>query len=261
MNLRQFGLSLLAGMLALFALAGLALAATRAPPEPSPLPVGLSNREVAVTSDYRGARVTVFGANPVVNRGGDIVIVLRGPDRSTVVMRKRRVLGLWVNGDPVRFSASPSFFAVYSTRPINEIIDNRQVWRYRLNAAALAVLDGATPADTDPGDYRRALVELRTQAGLYRVNPRGVSVDDGLLFQADFAIPANAPIGVYQAQVFVFRNGILISQKDSEVTVDRTGLERRIYQLAKQNSLLYGLMTVALALSAGLGAAFLFRRQ
>lgn len=235
--------------------------AQRPPPEPEPLPVGLSSRQVAVTSDYRGEQITVFGVNPPANRGGDIVIVMRGPDRPVTLMRKRRVLGLWVNGDPVSFSAAPSFFAVYSTRPLNEIIDPAEIWRHRLNATALPILDGSTPADANPGDYRRALVALRTESGLYRVNPRGVTLDDDLLFQAHFAIPATAPIGVYQSQVLVFRNGVLISRKDDEVLVDRSGLERRIYEFATQSSFFYGVVSVLLALGAGLVAALVFRRR
>jgi uncharacterized protein (TIGR02186 family) len=250
---------LLCAMLALM-FAGAAFA-QRPPPEPSPLPVGLSTGEVAVTSDFRGAAVTIFGVNPPENRGGEIIIVLRGPDRPATVMRKSRVLGLWVNRDPVRFSAAPGFFAVYSTQPVGQLLDRNQIWRLKLDPASLAALAGRTPADADPGDYRRALVDLRTEAGLYRVNPQGVSVRDGLLFRADFAIPANAPLGAYQAEIFVVRNGIVISREDSAVTVDRRGLERSVYQLATQNGFFYGLLCVAMALLAGLAAAYAFRRS
>ena len=260
MTARALTHPLMAALLALTAWTA-AAHAQRPPPEPSPLPVGLSTGEVAVTSDFRGAAVTIFGVNPPENRGGDIIIVLRGPDRPATVMRKSRVLGLWVNRDPVRFSAAPGFFAVYSTRPVAQMLDRNQIWRLQLEAASLATLSGRTPADADPGDYRRALVELRTDAGLYRVNPSGVSVRDGLLFRADFAIPANAPLGAYRAEVLVVRNGIVISQEESAVTVDRRGLERTIYELATQHSFLYGLICVAMALLAGLAAAFAFRRK
>ncbi|MFZ4122595.1 MAG: TIGR02186 family protein [Caulobacterales bacterium] len=247
-------------LVALLCLCGAALA-QRSPPEPTPLPVGVTNRDVAVTSDYRGASVTVYGVNPAANRGGDVVIVLRGPDRPQRVMRKRRILGLWINSDPVTFTAAPSYFAVYSTRPVTQILDAQQLWRYRLNVAALAELGGEVPGDADPADYRRALVRLKGREGLYRTNSSGVRVEESVLFQADFALPANAPLGSYTIQTFVFRNGVLLSQKDDQVVVDRRGVERTVYDLATHYSFFYGLLTVGLALLSGWVAAMVFRRS
>jgi uncharacterized protein (TIGR02186 family) len=250
-------------LLAIFALFALALPALaqREPPEPAPLPAGVTNREISVTSEYSGAQVTIFGYNPAANRGGDIVVVLRGPDRSARLMRKRPILGLWINGDPVTFSAAPAYFAVYATRPLGTFLDQGQIWRYRLNPAALAQLDSATPADADPGDYRRALVRLKTDAGLYRTVPGGVQLREDGIFTADVAIPANAPIGLYTAQAYVFRNGLLISVAEDQVVVERRGFERRVYDLAHNQSLLYGLTAVLLAAAFGWTAAAIFRRS
>ena len=102
--------------LAVLLLAG-APARAQAPTEgASELPVGVAEEQITVSSDYRGSFITVFGYNPDRRGRGDIVVVLRGPPQAAVVMRKRRVFGLWINGDPVRFSEAPSFFAGTLTR-------------------------------------------------------------------------------------------------------------------------------------------------
>ncbi|MGE0830508.1 MAG: TIGR02186 family protein [Hyphomonadaceae bacterium] len=240
-----------------------ARARARQAPEPPPpeLPAAVTDEDIAVTSDYRGFRVTVFGVNPDRRGRGDIVVALRGPNEPTVVRRKRRFLGLWVNGQPVRFEETPVFFAVYSARPLREIAGPQAIAALRLDAAAAARLAGATPADADPSDYRQALVRLRRNAGLFVEDQTGLRMLGNGLFRAQIRIPANAPIGRYSAEVYLFRNGQLVSSQESVVMVSRQGVERTIHDLALGLPILYGLTTILIALGAGWAAAFFFRRS
>jgi uncharacterized protein (TIGR02186 family) len=246
-------------------LAGPALAQT--PDVASDLPAAVVEEQITVSSDYRGSFITVFGYNPDRRGRGDIVVVLRGPPESAVVMRKRRVLGLWINGDPVRFSETPSFFAVLSNRPLRSIAPPQAIWRYQLDPAASARLQSRT-GDADPSAYRNALVRLRRAQGLYqeysgRASPEqrgGLTLYQGGLFRAVVRLPANAPIAQYHADTYLFRDGRLISAQRIPITISRVGIERRIHDLATGASWLYGIVTVLLALAAGWVAAFLFRR-
>ncbi|MBC7767282.1 MAG: TIGR02186 family protein [Phycisphaerales bacterium] len=243
-------------------------AAAQAPADvASDLPAGVAEDSITVSSDYRGSYVTVFGVNPDRRGRGDIVVVVRGPNEGAVVMRKRRVLGLWVNGDPVRFSEAPSFFAVLSNRPLRSIASAESIWRYQLDPAASAQLESST-GDSDPSDYRAALVRLRRAQGLYQVYAGGATPDQrggltmyqGGLFRAVVRLPANAPIAQYQADTYLFRDGRLISAQRIPISISRVGIERRIHDLATKFPLFYGMLTVMLALAAGWVAAFLFRR-
>ena len=244
------------------ALATVSLAAAQAPPRVPDLATGITDESVAVTTDYRGARLTVFGVH---SRGGrarsDVVIVLRGPGQDQVVRRKRRILGVWVNTDPVRFHSAPNFFALASTRPIGSFLDPTTIGRLGLDPAALARLQGATPADTDSAVYRRALVRLRQAQGLYRFSPRGLVMEEDGAFKAPFIIPANAPVGRYAVNVYLFRDGRLVRSKPGAVVISRIGMEKAIYTAAHERPLLYGIGAVLLALAAGYAAALAFRRR
>lgn len=233
----------------------------------SPLPAAVAEEEINVESDYRGSYVTVFGVNPDRRGRGDIVVVVRGPSESAVVLRKRRVWGLWVNGDPVRFSAAPTFFAVLSNRPVRDIASPQSIWRYQLDPAASAQLDSAVPASGDPSAYRQALVRLRHGQGLYQWHSgrplpdrRGLTMYQGGLFRAVVRLPANAPIARYYADTYLFRDGRLISSQRIPIMISRVGIERRIHDLATAGSWGYGVLTVMLALFAGWIAALIFRR-
>jgi uncharacterized protein (TIGR02186 family) len=233
------------------------------------LPAAVVEEQITVSSDYRGSFITVFGVNPDRRGRGDIVVVLRGPNVRTVVMRKRNVYGLWINDDPVRFAGAPSFFAVLSNRPLRQIASPQSIWRYQLDPAASAQLESAIPGEGDPSAYRRALVRLRYAQGLYQTyigrptpeRPRGgLTMYQGGLFRAEVRLPANAPIAQYHADTYLFRDGRLISSQRIPVTIARVGIERRIHDLATTQSFLYGLVTVLFALFAGWIAALLFRR-
>lgn len=232
------------------------------------LPAAVVEEQIAVSSDYRGSFITVFGVNPDRRGRGDIVVVVRGPNQAAVVMRKRRVFGLWVNGEPVRFSEAPSFFAVLSTRPLRSIVSPQAIIQYGLDPAASARLESGT-GDADPSAYRNALVRLRRAQGLYqeysgRSPPDrrrgGLTTYPGGLFRAEVRLPANAPIAQYRADAYVFREGQLISSQNIPISVSRVGVERSIHDLATKFSWAYGVLTVLLALAAGWSAAFLFRR-
>ncbi len=132
------------------------------------LPAGVAEEQIAVSSTYGGSYITVFGLNPDRRGRGDIVVVVRGPAVTATVMQKRRVFGLWVNGDPVRFREAPAFFAVLSNRPLREIASPQSIWRYQLDPAASAQLASAVPSRGDPSAYRAALVRLRHEQGLYQ---------------------------------------------------------------------------------------------
>ncbi len=231
------------------------------PAQVDELPAAITEDEIAVTSDFRGFSITVFGVNPDRRGRGDIVVAVRGPNEPALVMRKRRVAGLWINGAPVSFDEAPGFFSVMSARPLRAIASPQSIWSLQLDPAASARLAGAVPGDADPSAYREALVRLRTAAGLYSEDPRGVTLlSEGRLFRAQIRIPANAPIGAYVADVYLFRNGRLVSSQRSTLNVARVGVERQIHDLANNRPVLYGLATIALALSAGYGAALIFRR-
>ncbi len=259
----------LAATLALtLALLGAAHAQQLGEPGGGELPTGVAEDQITVSSDYRGASLTVFGVNPDRRGRGDIVVVVRGPSESATVMRKRRALGfIWVNSDPVQFRETPTFFAVLSNRPLRQILSPDLIWRYGLDPAAAARLDSAVPAGADPSAYRAALVRLRRAQGLYQEyvgqapqRRGGLTAYQGGLFRAVVPLPANAPIAEYYADTYLFREGRLISSQRVPITIERVGIERRIHDLATGGSFLYGLITVMIALGAGWGAALLFRR-
>ena len=72
-------------------------------------------------------------------------------------------------------------------------------------------------------------------------------------------MPANLVEGDYAAEFFLVRDHAVISSGTTTIRVEKTGIERWLYNLSRNEPLLYGLMSVLLALAAGWLAADAFR--
>jgi uncharacterized protein (TIGR02186 family) len=81
------------------------------------------------------------------------------------------------------------------------------------------------------------------------------------LFRARVPVPASVPRGQYNAEVYLFRDGTVISAQSTPLFIDQTGLERRLYNFAHTSPLSYGLSTVLMAVLLGWVSSLIFRRS
>lgn len=249
-------------------LAGLALALMAAtapsaqPAQPSGLSAALIDEAVLVTANFTGARVTLFGAARPTARGRtDIVVVLRGPDRAGWIGQRKRAGGLWLGQTRLALDAAPTFFGVASAKPLAQIapLDTLALYGF----SPLSQLDAAEgselPAEVS-ASLLAAYVRERQRQGLYVEDAAGVRLLPGGLFRADFTMPDTTPPGLYTAKVMVFRNGRPAESTLSTLVVSKVGLERALFEFARDRPVLHGLSGVALALLSGFVAARVFRR-
>src|SRR5262249_42011255 len=114
----------------------------------SPLVADISSREIAISTGFAGADLLLFGA---VEGRGDIVVVVRGPRRSTTVREKNRVAGVWVNTESREFVNMPSYYRVAATRPIDSFAPRALLERYEIGEEHLqfTLAPGASTEDVD----------------------------------------------------------------------------------------------------------------
>ena len=119
----------------------------------------------------------------------------------------------------------------------------------------------STNAAADLEAFESGLLALRKRAGLYAENSRGVSIVENTLYSARIAIPSAVPVGDYDAQIFLIRQGRVIATTSKRITIGKSGFERAVYVARQDHSLLYGMTAVALALLFGWAAGQLPRRR
>jgi uncharacterized protein (TIGR02186 family) len=244
-----------------FSLAALA-AALLAPPAAAQedLVSGLSQDVVEITSNYTGTDLIVFGA--IEHAQGatarDIVVVVRGPDNDMTVRRKDRIAGVWINDARARLYDMPSYYFVASTRALDKIASPDTLGLYDLGLDNLK--PDAVLSDGPSEPYRQALLRTLARTGLYVQEPEAIEMLSPTLFRVRVPVPAAVPSGQYNVQVYLFRDGAVVSAQSTPLYVDQTGFERRLRTFALNSPLYYGAATVLMAVLLGWIASAAFRR-
>jgi uncharacterized protein (TIGR02186 family) len=232
-----------------------------AEPGPEQVVAGLSQTRIAITASFSGSDILVFGAvkreAPAPEGPLQVIITLQGPPLAVTVRRKDRVAGIWVNTDAVSVSSSPSFYAIAATAPLREVLTETEDLRHAVSIprAIRAVGSGLE----DAGVFTDALIRIRTEEGAYALAETGVELAEETLFRARFALPANLTEGAYRTRILLTRDGRVIDSHETMIDVRKVGLERWLFALSREQPLIYGLLSLVLAVVAGWAASAAFR--
>ena len=236
-------------------LAILALVALSGQRDPILVPE-VSQHEIRVRQGFTGTELLLYGAilDPQGRRAQqpyDIVVVLKGPTEPILLREKAKKLGVWINAQSTAFRSAPSFFAVASSRPIGEIVDYRTAAIYELGLDFLQLSPTGAIDPEEQARFTEGLVDLRRRQGLYKEDGDGVTISNGVLYQARIGVPSNVITGRYTAETFAIADGRVIASAIAEVEVQKQGFERFVAEQADQSSFLYGLFAVVLSLFMG----------
>ena len=226
----------------------------------------VSSRQVQIRYTFSGAQLLLFGAvvypdGRVPEQPVDIAVVLRGPVQPILLREKQKIAGIWMNADSSRFRSAPSFYSVASSRPIGELVDERTASIYELGLHNLQLSPGGGTLPERERHFEAGLLDLRSRAGLYAENPRGVEITDGVLYRAAITIPSQVPVGTYTAETFLIERGRVLAAATRDIQIDKSGFERYVAVAARRHRLIYGLCCVALSLGLGWAAAAAFRSR
>lgn len=220
-----------------------------------PILADLSIRAIDINATFRGTQILLFGAR---SEPGDIVVVVRGPDRDYVVRKKERVAGVWVNYANEKFTEIPSFYAVASSTGLEEIINPSLLKAYDIGESF-----------TDPSRYDgplakrefwSALVRSHQRLALYPAEVQPIYFWGESLFRTALNFPKNIPEGTYKAEIYLLRDGELVALQSTPIVVEKVGFEAYMHQLAHKRPLVYGLLCVVLAGGVGYMASRFFRK-
>lgn len=252
-RLRRPGLAFLLALLLLGSLAPVARA--------SGFIADLSHHLIAITTAFTGSNVLLFGA--LDEPGGDVVVVVRGPETTATVRRKSRVGPVWLNTQELSFVNVPAFYAVAASGPLAGIMAADERLRFRIGTDNLALTPppGARLAAEELDDFRAALVRNKARNELYATEVAPVRFLGDKLFRTTLSFPANVPPGNYRIEVLQLRDQVVVGAQTSVLVISKVGLEAEIYDAARQSPALYGLVSVVLAIGAGWTAGAVFKKQ
>jgi uncharacterized protein (TIGR02186 family) len=225
---------------------------------------GLSQNAVSITADFNGSEILIYGA---VKRDApapsdapmEVIITVEGPSVPVTIRRKDRRAGIWINTEAVTVDSAPTFYAVATTGPLTSILKDTENLRYQITIPRVIRAVGITSEATNAGDFVLAMLRLRDEAGLYRLDQGKVELLEETLFRTDVILPANLTDGEYRVRIFLTRNGRVIDSQERVIGVRKDGLERFLYNLAHDTPLVSGIASVLMAVLAGWAASAAFR--
>lgn len=223
---------------------------------------GLSQSRVAITANFDGSEIMIFGAvardAPMPDTPPDVIVTIEGPPAPVTVRRKSRQLGIWVNTSSVRISQAPAFYAIATSGPLDKILSDTEDLRHKITIGrAIRAVGAASQAEDSPA-FTEALIRLQKQGGHFMADEGAVSMDQGTLFRADVQLPANLTEGLFRARIFLLRDGEVLDVQETTIDVHKLGIERFLHRLAFEHPLIYGLLALFIAALAGWGASAAF---
>lgn len=225
--------------------------------------LGLSQRRVAISTDFDGSKILVFGA---VKRETEIpaeplhvIVAISGPSEPIVVRRKERHFGIWLNAHSIEVDSAPSFYAVATSGNWSETITDTEDLRYKISVNRAIRSVGAPQEISDAGNFTDALIRIKTANQSYQLLENAVTVDQETLFSTAITLPSQLNEGLYTARIYLTRQGKVISNYEAQIDVHKVGMERWLYNLSRENAFAYALLSLVIAIAAGWAASEAFR--
>ena len=212
---------------------------------------------------YHGSSVSARG---LTEPGTDVIIKIAGPDGKETLKEKGKTAGvLWMNVGTLHFEKTPDLYEVYSTRPIEQILTPEEADREVLGYPALSkhlVLEPVASA-ADRQKWVGEFIRFKENSKLYGGSTGAIAIEpkDGKqAYYIKTEWPFQAPPGDYTVTAYAVRDGKVIEKIVKPVDVKQVGIVQTLAKMAKNNGALYGLLSIAMALSAGFGVGLIFRK-
>lgn len=235
-------------------------------------------RRVHISAGFSGEEVFIYGRVPAGTER--VVSVIESPTTARVrLMEKGRVGPFWLGVHQYAVSHVPRLYLVSLSCPGGNVL-HPCAERDSL-AAVDAVLERigqvvgpralAERAEVEvlrgkegPEDVKRVLKgfwELQDSRGLYHVSPNRIRLNDEGMYYYQAVLPAEAPEGKYEVAAYFLAGDAVVGTAVAELFVGRSGMVAWLSRLAERRALLYGLITIGIALAAGWLAGAIFRRR
>lgn len=226
---------------------------------------GLSQTRISIDTNFSGSEIVIFGAvrretaiDP--NTELNIVVTVAGPSSPVAIRKKDRRFGIWVNTEAAEAAEAPTFYAVATSGAWANSVADWEDQQQRISVReAIGALELNSAVETARVDFTDALIRLRENQNLYQTNVGSINFRRETLFDTTIELPANLTEGSYVVRFFLTRDGRIIDAFESDIFVQKVGMERILYNLAHQQPLIYGCLSIAIAIAAGWLASAVFR--
>ncbi len=214
---------------------------------------------------YHGITININGfSNPGNN---DLIIKITSPEGHQILRKKVKAAGLlWMNDGELKFEHAPSLYFLYSTRKLDDILSQEEMDKYVIGYSALNGHMEITPVanEDEKTKFFNEFVRFKESSHLYSISSQKISttVKDGKQsYFTELNWPYQAPTDNYLVTVYTVKDKKVIEKAEANMLVEQVGIVKTLYNMAKNNGALYGLISIFAALFAGFIVAIVFPKK
>lgn len=168
-------------------------------------------------------------------------------------------MGLWYNGARVKFNEAYGFYSLFSTfndqETMGDLLSNLELGKNNLKFYTEKDI-----SEDKKTEFQLQLIDQLEKNNLYTADANKIDLFDETLFKVMLNFPKNISRGIYTVEIYLINDGDLVSFQSIPIRVNQVGISAKILDFAYQESFLYGLLAVAVAVVAGWLANYIFVR-
>ncbi len=212
---------------------------------------------------YHGSTLSIRG---VSDPGTDLVVKIASAEGHQALKKKGKVGGLlWMNVGELKFDHVPNFYAIHSTKKLEDILGTEEINKYVLGYAALERHVDISPVSSveEKDRWFREFVKYKESSKLFATSSGTISLTNKDGKQNYYVLtewPYQAPPGGYLVTVYAVKGGRVLEKAEANVTVEQAGVVKTLSGMARERASIYGLISILAALGAGFGVGLIFRK-
>ena len=176
------------------------------------------------------------------------------------VDKKEKKFGIWMITESIKFSNVPKYYYIASNRKIEEITNKSEIKKRKLDFNNFELKNNKIDYKNLDKNWYEALKRNMKKKQFWKIEENSIKLNKNTLFRKTLSLPSNVSTGMYNVKILHYRKGNLISQEESKIKIDKTGISANIYNIAQNFSAIYGIIAVIVALFFGWFTNFIFRR-
>jgi uncharacterized protein (TIGR02186 family) len=221
---------------------------------------------VRISAFYNGTDLTITGEVPA---DAEVLVRLTGEHEDVTLKKKGKVGGLlWMNVAEITLKNAPSVSLLYTSKNLGAMATaaNTAAWdELGLGFDAIKRQLQVVAVTGDKEVIANDFMKMKNHEGLYDLQPDAVRFADSngpmKAYSAVIHVPPRLKPGAYQVDVLAVSGDRIVASAGDELNLVQVGFPAFLSSMAFGQSLLYGIMSVAIAIFGGLGMSMVFRSK
>ncbi len=221
-----------------------------------PIISGISTNKINIDSKFTGQEILLFGAKGDI---GDIIVIVRGPKKNYIINKKSEFFGVWHNQKRVEFDDVYSYYSFFSTIG-SELKNEKLIKSLQIGQDNIDLTTKKKQKEADKINFSMKFIDKMSENNLYMKNSDEIKFLDESLFKVMLGFPKNISRGEYLVEIYLVDDGNLKAFQAIPIYVNQVGFSAKVNDMAHDNSFLYAVIAISLAVVAGFIANVIFNK-